>query len=174
MTFAVFFPSLMGFGILVSGALLVADVVHRLLPNGGRRRRYRVVVGAYGVVARTARAAGRELARPTFLVREFRSRFAYAAGAVLLGGAAVLALSSGLAAHADVRGVFYESPWAYGLGIGIGIGFGLLAVAALVLAVGHRKLPSWAHRVVGNSPLGRLRVPPSDTVLATFDVETEA
>jgi uncharacterized BrkB/YihY/UPF0761 family membrane protein len=173
MTLAVFFPSLMGFGILVSGALLVADLVHRLLPNRGRRRRHRVVVGAFGVVARTARAAGRELAPPTFLVREFRSRFAYAAAAVLLGGAAALALSSGLAAHADVRGVFYESPWALGLGIGFGIGFGLLSLAGLVLVVGHTKLPRWVHWAVGHSPLGRLRVPARGSALATTDVETE-
>lgn len=165
MILAVFFPSLMGFGILVSGALLLADVVNRMLPHRGRRRRHRVVAGAYGIVARAAGATGRSLASPAFLVREFRSRPSYLAAAVLLSGAAVIAIVSGLAAHGDVRGVFYRSPWAFGLGVGFGSAFGVLAAVALVLAIGHRRLPRWVHWVVGNSLLGRLRVPSSGSVL---------
>ena len=41
-TFGVFFPALMSAGILVSGVILLSDVVRRLMPNRGQRRRYRV------------------------------------------------------------------------------------------------------------------------------------
>ena len=51
---AVFFPALMGIGILASGTLLLADLVRRLMPNRGHRRRYRIAVGTYGVIAATA------------------------------------------------------------------------------------------------------------------------
>lgn len=164
MTLAVFFPSLMGFGILVSGALLVADFVHKTLPHRARRRRYRVAVGAHGVVASAAAAAGSALDPPSFLAREFRSRWAYLGSALALGGGAYVAARSGFAAHADSHGVFYESPWAFGLGLGFGIGFGLLAAGALVLAIGHRRLPRVAHRLVAATPVGRIRLPQRDAM----------
>ncbi len=164
MILGVFFPSLMGFGILVSGALLLADVVNRLLPHRGRRRRHRIAVGAHGIVAGAAAATGRGLAAPPFLIREFRSRTTYLAAALLLGASGAVALAAGLAAHGDVRGVFYRSPWAFGLGVGFGIAFEVLALCALVLAAGHRQLPQWVHWAVGHSLLGRLRVPPRGAI----------
>lgn len=172
MILGVFFPSLMGFGILVSGALLLAEVVNRLLPHRGRRRRHRIAVGAYGIVAQAAAVTGRRLAVPGFLVREFRSRATYLAAAFVLGVGSLTALTSGLAAYRDVRGVFYHSPWAYGLGVGFGVALGLLALGALVLAVGHHRLPRWVHRVVGQSALGRLRVLPRGAI-AEFDHQRE-
>jgi hypothetical protein len=166
MILGVFFPSLMGFGILVSGALLLADVVNRLLPHRGRRRRHRIAVGAHGIVNRAASATGRGLVPPAFLIRQFRNRTAYLAAALVLGVGGVFAFAAGLAAHADVRGVFYRSPWAFGLGVGFGIALGVLALGALVLAVGHRRLPRWVHQIVGHSPLGRLRIPPRGALTA--------
>ncbi len=72
MTLAVFFPSLMGVGILVSGALLISDSIRRLFPQGSLRRKHNVVVGTYGAVADAVDAAGYHLAEPWFLGRGLR------------------------------------------------------------------------------------------------------
>ncbi len=156
---AVFFPALMGIGILASGALLLADLVRRLMPNRGQRRRYRIAVGTYGVIASTADAAGIRLEPPPFLTRQRRNRMTYALVAALAIGLGIAALTAGLAAYRDALGVFYRSPWAMGLGIG---GFaGLLLIAAVALALlaagdpGPRPL-TW---IVEHSPYGRITVP---------------
>ncbi len=54
MIVAVFVPSLIGVGILVSGAILLSDLLRRYLPQGGLRRRHRVAMGAYHVVSEAA------------------------------------------------------------------------------------------------------------------------
>ena len=77
MVLAVFFPSLMGVGIIASGAVLLSDLVLRLLPNRGMRRSRRVALGAYGVVAAAAAAAGRTVRRSELLDRVPRRRTVY-------------------------------------------------------------------------------------------------
>ena len=62
MILGVFVPSLMGAGILVSGAILLVDVLRRYLPQSGLHRRHRVAIGAFNVVAGAAAWAGREVA----------------------------------------------------------------------------------------------------------------
>ena len=80
MTRAVFFPSLMGVGILISGALLISDWLRRLLPYGALRRRHNVIVGTYGAIADAVGAAGYHLKEPWFLKRGLRRRWSYIPG----------------------------------------------------------------------------------------------
>ena len=159
MTLAVFFPSLMGFGILVSGALLVSDAVHRMLPNRGRRRRYRIALGAHGVVSHAATVARKPIDPPGFLTRSFRSRMAYLATAVIAVGASSAVVVSGIALYRDDKGVFYESPWISGLTISFAVAFSLMALIAVVLAAGHRRSPLPLRWIVHNTFAGRLEVP---------------
>lgn len=160
MTLAVFFPSLMGFGILVSGALLVGDLVNKALPRSARRREYRVAAGAYGALVTVASTAGRQVPRPHFLVRTLRARATYGLAALALGGVAVAGWSAPMAAYNDVRGVFHESPWMLGLAIGIAIGFALMALVAVALAAAYRRSPQWLLWLVRSTPVGRIQVPP--------------
>jgi len=162
----VFFPSLMGFGILVSGALLVSDAVHKLLPNQGRRRRRRIVIGAYGVMAAAARTTGRELPGPSFLRRAIRSRREYLGVALVAAGALWLTVVAGNEAYEDAKGVFHSSPWISGLTIGFGIAFGLVALAAGVLAIVHRRSPRWVDWLIENTIVGRLRIPATEDAVA--------
>jgi hypothetical protein len=159
-TFAVFFPSLMGFGILVSGALIIADAVHRVLPNQGKRRRYRLASGAYSVVSRSAAAAGRRIEPPDFLMRSYRSRLTYLGVSAISGLAVVVIVSAGTAAYRDVRGLFFESPWISGLTIGFAVACAVVAAVGLVLAAAHRRSPAPLRWLVRTTPAGRLHIPP--------------
>ncbi len=158
-TMAVFFPALMGAGILVSGALLLWDAVRRLMPNRGQRRRYRIAVGTFGVIANVARTVGVRMDPPSFLTRRSRSNTTYVLVAVLSVCLGSVALSTGLDAYEDPIGVFYGSPWAIGLGV--------FAFAALVVAGGialtlvflessNSAVLTW---IVEHSPYGHLAVP---------------
>lgn len=158
-TFGVFFPALMGAGILVSGVVLLSDVVRRLMPNRGQRRRYRVALGTYGVIARVALTAGVRMDPPEFLTRRLRARWVYVVTAVVSIAAGAAALWVGIDAFEDALGVFYRSPWAIGLGVGAFVAFLLVALMALTLSVtGSSRWPavSW---VVVHSPFGRISVP---------------
>lgn len=173
MVLAVFFPSLMGFGILVSGALLVSDAVQKLLPHEGRRRRRQVAVGAYGVVARAARAADRSLPEAGFLRRSLRPRLQYLGVALLSLGAIWLIVVAGVEAYDDVKGVFYSSPWIAGLTVGFAIVAGLVAVIALALALLHRRLPPGVAWVVERTVVGRLRIPEAEDAITAVLREEE-
>ncbi len=158
-TVAVFFPALMGIGILASGTLLLADLVRRLMPNRGQRRRYRIAVGTYGIIAATARTTGTQLEPPTFLTRRRRHRGTYLLVVVVAVGLGLAALASGLAAYRDSLGVFYQSPWAMGLGIGVSTTLFLVAVVALTLAATRSRGPRSLTWIVEHSPYGRITVP---------------
>lgn len=165
MTLGVFFPSLMGFGILVSGALIVYDLVHRMLPHETTRRRRRLAVGAHAVVSGIARTAGISFPAPGFLVREPRSRLAYILGCATTTLLAALVVVAGSAAYADTKGLFYESPWILGLTIGFGIAIGLVALVLLFLSVMAGRAPQPFQWLIRSSPFGRLRIPaPADAM----------
>lgn len=161
---AVFFPALMGAGILVSGVLLLWDVVRQLMPNQGQRRRYRNAVGTYGVVASTARTAGLTVDRPKFLTRRRRSTLTYLAIAAVSIGLAGISLSTGLDAYEDPLSVFAGSPWAVGIGVAAFVLLLLIAAVALViLAFGSSdiRVVRW---IVEHSVFGHLTVPKRMTV----------
>ncbi|RPI24765.1 MAG: hypothetical protein EHM57_02355 [Actinobacteria bacterium] len=160
MVLAVFFPSLMGVGIIASGAVLVSDALRRLFPNRGRRRRHRVAVGAYGVVALAAAAAGQDVQRSGLLDRVPRRRAAYALLAVSAAGTATLIAAACAAAYADPLGLFYRSPWMIGIGTGFGAALGVLALLLAVLSALGRRLPAPMARLVATTSLGRLQIPP--------------
>ena len=169
MTRAVFFPSLMGVGILISGALLISDWLRHLLPYGALRRRHNVIVGTYGAIADAVGAAGYHLNEPWFLKRGLRRRWSYlaaSAGLILLGAGAIWA---GLEFYTDSRGLFYESPWAVGIGYGIGAAFLLLAVLCLVVGIAYRSAPAFIMWLISETTLGMLILPSEEEQAAALN-----
>ena len=174
MIVAVFFPSLMGVGILISGALLISDWIRRLLPQGHLRRKHNVVIGTYGSIAETVDAAGYHLQEPWFLSRGLRLRRTYLWLAVGFGAAGLLSMWIGVQFYDDPLGLFYRSPWA--IGIGYGVGAALSAVAALCLFIGivYRSTPRPVMRLVTDTTLGRIILPSAaDHEAALIDIAKE-
>lgn len=159
MTVAVFFPSLMGVGILVSGALLLADVVRRFFPRRGVHRQHRVAMGAFGVVSTAATWAGREVSAGELFDRAPRHRLTYAAWAAMCATAAVVLPYMAAESYEDELGLFTQSPWMIGLGTAAAIVFSLLALF-LVTVVVLAKRPSGPIRwLITRTSLGQLQVP---------------
>ncbi len=169
MIVAVFFPSLMGVGILISGALLIADWMRKVLPNGRIRKQHNVVVGIYGSISDAIDAAGYRLEEPWFLRRDLRHRstyFGWAAVLLLLGGASMWI---GVQFFDDPKGLFYRSPWATGLGYGIGAAAVLAGLTSAVLGVAYRSLPVPMRRLIEETSLGRIVLPTQDDHDAALD-----
>lgn len=169
---AVFFPSLMGVGIIVSGALLISDWMRRLFPQSRLRRQHSVVVGTYGAIADAIGAAGYRLVEPRFLNREPRPRRTYLAAAVFFGLVANASLQGGLAFYNDGRGIFFRNPWAIGIGYGVAAAALAVAIVCLFLAIWHRPLPRTLQRLVETTSFGRYVLPSgSDQVAALANIE---
>ena len=158
MTFAVFFPSLMGVGIIVSGTLLLSDWLRRLFPQVRLRREHAVAAGAYGAITDALAAAGYHLAEPGFLRRGLRHRSTYVAVAIAGALLAAASVRSGLALHNDPR-VLLESPWAVGIAYGLGGAAAVLSVTGLVIAIWYRRLPRLLRGLVEATSLGRYNLP---------------
>lgn len=159
MTVAVFFPSLMGVGILVSGALLISDWVRRFLPQGSLRRKHHVVIGTYGAIAETVDAAGYHLEEPWFLKRGLRERSTYLMIAVASAVAGLASMWIGVEFYADPLGLFFESPWAIGIGYGVGAALLLLAALCAFIGSAYRSTPRLLMRLIAETSLGRIILP---------------
>lgn len=159
MTVAVFFPSLMGVGILVSGALLISDWVRRLFPQGSIRRKHNVVVGTYGAVADAIDAAGYHLEEPWFLGRGLRNRSTYLTSSAVLWLAGVASMWVGREFFDDPLGLFYKSPWAIGIGYGVGAALMTVAAVCLFVAITYEATPRPVMYLVTETSLGRIILP---------------
>ena len=159
MTVAVFFPSLMGVGIIVSGALLISDGVRRFLPQGSVRRKHHVVIGTYGTIAETVDAAGYHLEEPWFLKRGLRERTTYLGLAIGLIVAAWASMWIGIEFYRDPLGLFHQSPWAIGIGYGLGAALLLLGVLCGLIGLAYRRTPRLILRLVAETSLGRIILP---------------
>lgn len=172
MMVAVFFPSLMGVGIIISGALLVSDWIRRLLPQGQLRRQHDVVVGTYGAVRDAVDAAGYRLAEPWFLHRGLRRRRTYVIIALIAIAVGAGAVWGGLAFYHDAKGLFFHSPWPIGIGYGVGAAAALLALFCLTIAAWYRKPPRPIIWIVAETSLGRYVLPSrSDHTAALRQIE---
>lgn len=156
---AVFFPSLMGVGIIISGALLVSDWMRRLLPQGRIRRQHGVVVGTYGAVTDAVEAAGYQIAEPWFLHRGLRRRTTYFVLAAAFAAVGAASVWIGLEFYADPKGLFYRSPWATGIGYGMGSAAFCLAAVCLTVAIWYRRLPRPLSRLIEETTLGCFVLP---------------
>jgi hypothetical protein len=177
MMLAVFFPSLMGVGIIVSGMLLLSDWLRRLFPQGRLRRQHAVAVGAYGAIEDALAAAGYSIAKPGFLHRVLRHRYTYLALAAVGVVFAASSVWAGLALHNDPRGVLFGNPWTVGIGSGLGAALAGLATISLVVAVRYRHLPGVLRRLVETTSLGRYTLPSATdqtTVSRTIEKEVSA
>lgn len=159
MTICVFFPSLMGVGILVSGALLISDWVRRLFPQGSVRRKHSVVVGTYGSVSGAVAAAGYHLGEPWFVRRGLRRRIAYVSAAAISAAMAAASIWAGRRMFNDPLGLFAESPWAIGIGYGFGAALVVFAALCLAIAVAYSAVPKPLMRLVQDTSLGCIVLP---------------
>lgn len=157
----VFIPGLMGAGILLSGAILIADGVRRLIPNRGVRRQVAVARAVRGVVSRVARSVGYEIPEPDPLRRTFRSRWGYLAAGAVAASVGGVAIRAGLDAFLG-PGTLHGNPWAIGLGVGGGGLVELGSALLFLLALFHRRSPRPLRRLVASTGLGRLEPPPTD------------
>jgi hypothetical protein len=162
----------MGAGILVSGVLLLTDVVRRLMPNQGQRRRHRNAVGTYRIVATAAKTAGMEIEQPSFLTRRRRSSITYLIIASVSIPLAGVALSTGLDAFEDPLGVFYGSPWILGLGIAASVVLLLIAGIALILLFFGSSDSIAVTWIIEHSQFGHIAVP--DRVLVGVGARKDA
>lgn len=158
----VFVPALMGVGMIVSGILVLADWLQKLLPSGRLRRRQQVSNGAKGVVVGIAEAAGYEIDGPDFRQREWRPRWNYLVSTFLFGLMGGAALAAGLLAFNDDAGLFYRNPWMVGLGVGAGSVLGLIALQLLFFGTVYRRSFRAAHVLVETTWFGGLKPPPTE------------
>lgn len=163
-TVSVFVPGLMGAGILLSGGILLADGIRRLVPVRGIRRRVTMAMAVHGIVEGAARAAGVEVPEHELLPRRLRTRGAYGAMAAALIVAGLVITRVFLDAYADPQGSLHENPWAIGLVVATDAPLVLGVVLSGSLAVVRRRLPQPVRRLVASSWLGRLSPPPQDAV----------
>ena len=166
---AVFFPSLMGVGIIISGTLLVSDWLRRLFPRSNVRRKHNVVVGTYGAVGDAVDAAGYHLREPWFINRGLRSRGAYLGVAAVTALAAWLSIWAGHRLFDDPLGLFYESPWAIGIGYGVGAALITIAILCVVVAVVYQSLPRPLRYLIEQTSLGRIVLPSDADHAAAID-----
>jgi len=163
----VFFPSLMGIGILVSGGLLVADMFRKHIPQNDLRRRHGIAVATHQIVGRAAAWTGKSVSADDLLERAPRRSATYVSWALVSVIVGVAVPVTAAAAYRDQLGVFYESPWMVGLGIA-GAAVGALA-AVLILGVCFPQARSHSpiRWLVAHTVLGRLQV--SELSFPSFD-----
>lgn len=159
MIVGVFFPSLMGVGIIISGTLLVSDWLRKLFPKSNVRRKHNVVVGTYGAVGDAIEAAGYHLSEPWFINRGLRRRSTYVLTSLLATIAGLSSIWIGHRFFDDPLGLFYESPWAVGIGYGVGAALFLVALICLTIAVFYRSPPRPLAYLIRETSLGRIVLP---------------
>jgi len=159
MTLAVFFPSLMGVGILISAALLISDSLRRFLPHRALRRKHNVIVGTYGAVADAVGAAGHHLKEPWFLKRGLRNRWTYLGLSAVLVLLAASAVWAGDEFYNDPLGLFYRSPWAAGIGHGVATALLVGALLLFIVGIAYRSAPRFMMLLVTQTSLGRFILP---------------
>lgn len=171
---AVFFPSLMGIGIIISGTLLISDWLRRLFPTGSIRRKHNVVVGTFGVVDDAIEAAGYHLREPWFMSRWLRPRTTYLGIAAASVVFALISIWAGHRLYDDPLGLFYRSPWATGIGYGVAAALVLVAAISVALVLWYRSPPRPLAYLVRETTLGRIVLPDgSDRIAALTQIEKE-
>lgn len=157
---AVFVPGLMGAGILVSIAMLVADGMRRLRPAvRGRARVWVQAVRAQGRVHDLVAVHSGEAPVSPPLPRVTRPRPA----AFLLG---VLAIAAGVAAllgafelYRGSTGALGNRGWTIGAGLGVAVPLGGAGVVWLAAASLGASAPGWLRRIAATGVLGTLPDP---------------
>lgn len=148
---AVFVPSIMGAGILVSLGIVAADAA-RLASRSGHRARRRAARRAAALVAPLATAAGRP--PPTPPSRALRSRRFYAALFIVATAFALYVSIGSTANYLRSHGPFSGVVWMEALAMTASILALLVGLVSLAVAIRYTHLPRWTRRLVERSPLG--------------------
>jgi hypothetical protein len=156
-TLQVFVPSIMGAGILVSLAVLVADLFRVLNPRANpARRRALMRRRALPLVVPLAAALGLPAPELPRLRRRLRSRRFYlalfAVSVTLSLYVAIGSTANYLRAGGYVEGVL----WLEVVAMSASLFFLGVGVAAVAVALRYPLAPGWARAVVDHSPLGAL------------------
>jgi undecaprenyl-diphosphatase len=174
---AVFVPSLMGVGLVISVGIVIADAARRLLPGTAARRlqaRHRRTVA---LVTPLAEAVGRVPPAVPRIQRIKRHRLTYvgvSAVAVALGAYVTVGSTAN---YLRPGGYVEGNEWLLVLSLVAAAIFVAVAVVAAVVALCYDDLPSWAAVLVGSTPVGALDVstlqhPPRPRPLRTRMRET--
>lgn len=159
---AVFLPALMAVGILVSGAIIVADWISGLLPSREVRRRQMVTRHALAVVRRIAATTGAEVAVLPLAQRVARARRFYLIAAGAFAALGVLTVRFGEDLYSEPFGWLEANPWTLALGYGLGGFLVGLAVVTLVPAVATLQSGRVVRALVEHTWLGKPALPPED------------
>lgn len=159
----VFVPGLMGAGILLSMAMLVADGVRKLAPiDGEKARAARITAVAKGRVADLLALPGGEPPRPFRVRRVPRSRRHSLLLGLVSGATALVLFSTTWQVYEAETGVLADRGWTLSFGFVV---TGLFALAAVIwllgAAIGGRG-PWWWERTAGWGVLGTLPPPQTD------------
>jgi hypothetical protein len=149
----VFVPGVMGAGILVSLAVLAADVIRKLGPNqpGGRRDR----LAASAVASTTLAPTG-----ATVPSSGRRSRLTYLAVAAAFGGAGGYILVGSFWNYVNPspgQNWVEDIAWLWALSIVASLALLAVGVTALLLASGARRLPVLGASLWASTPLASVR-----------------
>jgi hypothetical protein len=154
----IFVPSIMGAGILASGAVLVADAVRALNPRRRAARRRAVVQRrARGLVLPLAEAIGvppPSLALPR---RRLRSRRFYASLCIVSVALSTYVAIGSTANYLRDGGYVEGVLWLEVGALSASLFFLGVGVVALAIALRHPAPPGWARTVIDHSPLGVLQ-----------------
>jgi hypothetical protein len=154
MTLAVFVPSVLGAGIIVSIAILVGDGMRRFRPAASAARAdRRIEQQAVELVTPVARALGADppTAPP---LRELRGRDAYGWIALVLATASIY-VGIGQTFNFLRRGGYLEGIiWVQAIAMAFSVMTFGLALVSLTLALRHRNPPRWTRWFVEHTPLG--------------------
>ena len=151
----VFVPSMMGVGILVSLAILVADGLRALMPAAAESRaRARRRRRAVGLVAPLAEAAGVPAPTISAVRRRLRPRWAYL-GLFVAGVSLSLYVAIGSTENFRREGGYLEGVvWVEVLAIASSLLFLAVGLVGLAIARRYPLVPHWARPIVDHTPLG--------------------
>lgn len=159
---ALFLPAFMAVGILVSGAIIVADWLSGMLPAREARRRQAVTRNALAVVCRVAASIGAEV-RPLPLARRVsRARRFYVVAAAVFAAVGAITVWLGVDVYQDPLSWLGGNPWALAMGFGIGGTLLVIGVAAVIPAVASLRSGQVVRSLVERTWLGRPAMPPGD------------
>lgn len=155
---AVFVPSLMGVGLLVSVGIVVADLARRFLPGTAARRLRARHRRALALVTPLADALGRAPPELPPMSRTKRHRLTYIVVAFVAAALSVY-VSVGATANYLREGGYVEGLlWLEVLSLAASTAFLMVSAVAVLVVLRYDSLPRWTSRLVRATPLGALDV----------------
>lgn len=148
----VFVPGLMGAGVLVSFALLVADLLQRVRGRRSARRERDLV--AWQITRDVVRSVHREDALDPRVGLRSRRTYWYAAAVFVGLGLYGLAGSSWNFVNPVDDGWVEDIAWVWAVSVVVVAGLLCIGVVLAVIAWRYPDVPAWARRFLARTPIG--------------------